>query len=1042
MSASKAGREDGHRDLRVHVNRLKMGILKRVDPHGHHHERHTGPRDRQQPVRARLQALFSPSASPPESPYLNGHVPLSPVMSAPPMITLDPPDLPVAPTPRFLKIRIVTWNMHESLPKGDLSELLGHVDLYKAPHGPLVDHIRIQGLSLEADHPYHIVVIAGQECPTLSGMPRGLGAFKLQDKEREIKEREKEAKREAKRKAKQQQRQQQQLRHSHEDDEDSDDDGDVFDAPTHGLAHSASKDSHHHAPGGWTSVVEDWLSAGVGAHPGARPLLSDSDIVSYPTNGQPSPRLTPNPDQRTSGSKEQNPWDVPGASPAEAELKRHKEKGPYELVTKERLMGLYVAVYVHRDVRPLVKGVSKSSVTAGLIGGRVGNKGGVGVSMNVAGTTMLFVNMHLAAHSDKANLRLANLQKIKSELTCDTFLEPDDPRNLAEDITDRFDHTFMFGDLNYRLDISRLHADWLIAKQEYQTALKFDQLRKEMQAGTAFVGFQESEIDFPPTFKYDVLKTLKGSRSKKVRKSHEKRRKRRRAEGEHGPIPEEVEEYEDGTPEKEQNEDGDQEHEGSETEADLTEGGSSHYQSSVWTQQSSRSRSHLTATDGEESEADVSPISPASASSQQHHLHSAMQSLQMLQAAHKVAHKAKRKVVDIIAAPGSPMRARMSMRERFGHRHGEGVYGGKNESDSAIARSKSLQVPHSNASSAASDLDLARAAQQKRKGSGSSEDNVAMDDADRAVYDTSHKKRVPSWCDRILWKSTVLPEPEPEEPVGLDPHRRQSSLVGQFFSRFGRHRKDSLTSSTSFSSSEAHLPQRVLPDLASPPVPALRHDDTPSSPISSVEEPMTPPQQFGRPHQAPFARFLQRQAAGKRSLATSQSLEDAAAAAAAADAKQTGRPRAFSATQERPSRQMSLPLPLPLVSVSSASPPVVSPPARAESDPPTPYNHHPPKARAVTAPAAPSELASPTYPDAPVQALRRPGWFFAKFAKEQPASPQPMANEAQPPLPPVPIHRKGDVVCISYSSLDDRQMRRLEGRSDHRPVIGQYAVFL
>lgn len=36
---------------------------------------------------------------------------------------------------------------------------------------------------------------------------------------------------------------------------------------------------------------------------------------------------------------------------------------------------------------------------------------------------------------------------------------------LLPDLTDRFDHTWIFGDLNFRLDISRLHADWLISRK-------------------------------------------------------------------------------------------------------------------------------------------------------------------------------------------------------------------------------------------------------------------------------------------------------------------------------------------------------------------------------------------------------------------------------------------------------------------------------------------------------------------------------------------------------------------------------------------------
>lgn len=43
-----------------------------------------------------------------------------------------------------------------------------------------------------------------------------------------------------------------------------------------------------------------------------------------------------------------------------------------------------------------ITGTSKDAVTTGLIGGRVGNKGGVGVSINLDGITLLFVNAHLA----------------------------------------------------------------------------------------------------------------------------------------------------------------------------------------------------------------------------------------------------------------------------------------------------------------------------------------------------------------------------------------------------------------------------------------------------------------------------------------------------------------------------------------------------------------------------------------------------------------------------------------------------------------------
>ena len=106
---------------------------------------------------------------------------------------------------------------------------------------------------------------------------------------------------------------------------------------------------------------------------------------------------------------------------------------------------------------------------------------------------------------------------VQGGLTVDDFLTNDDPRFMGEDLTDRFDYTFIFGDLNFRLDISRLHADWLLSRSDYAQALGFDQLRNIMQHGDAFVGFNEADIDFPPTFKYDVMRTLKRLKPRSTR---------------------------------------------------------------------------------------------------------------------------------------------------------------------------------------------------------------------------------------------------------------------------------------------------------------------------------------------------------------------------------------------------------------------------------------------------------------------------------------------------------------------------------------------
>jgi hypothetical protein len=87
---------------------------------------------------------------------------------------------------------------------------------------------------------------------------------------------------------------------------------------------------------------------------------------------------------------------------------------------------------------------------------------------------------------------------------------------------------------------------------------------------------------------------------------------------------------------------------------------------------------------------------------------------------------------------------------------------------------------------------------------------------------------------------------------------------------------------------------------------------------------------------------------------------------------------------------------------------------------------------------APQDAESPVSTDRP-QSATPSLWRFL------PAFLSPTHNQGSIGLevkhsPPLPL--KGQVICLSYNTLDDRGMRRLEGRSDHRPVIGTYALYI
>lgn len=73
---------------------------------------------------------------------------------------------------------------------------------------------------------------------------------------------------------------------------------------------------------------------------------------------------------------------------------------------------------------------------------------------------------------------LLPLSRRKAQLSLSPFFVSSRFAASSSDPTDRFDSTFWMGDLNFRLDVSRIHADWLVSRKEYAQALRFDQLKK------------------------------------------------------------------------------------------------------------------------------------------------------------------------------------------------------------------------------------------------------------------------------------------------------------------------------------------------------------------------------------------------------------------------------------------------------------------------------------------------------------------------------------------------------------------------------------
>ncbi|KAF5392162.1 hypothetical protein D9757_001397 [Collybiopsis confluens] len=833
---------------------------------------------------------------------------------------------PARPLPRstskFLKLKVLTWNMHDSVPKGDLEELFGRILSYTPT---TTNSSQIPQFSPTSDHPYHLILVAGQECPSISGIPMGLGAgFKLiEDREKEEKPRS--------------------SKHSHGPES--------LKSKKSSLDDYTQENPTHHT--GWTSMVEDWLCNGGSMARATSPSTSDISI--------PKP-LSPRPIVKEQATK----------------------KGPYQLLCKERLLGIYLAMYVHRDLRPLVESTSKAFVPAGLLGGRWGNKGGVGISAKIDGKSFLFLNCHLAAQVDKANLhdRLNNFNKIKAEITVDDFLAADDPRVVAEDLTDKFDYTFVFGDLNFRLDISRLHADWLISRKDYAQALAFDQLKNLMAHGRAFHGFSEGLIAFPPTFKYDVLRTLKrpkqrpGSRLDRLKYEKSQRLT-------------EVEEYDTDkeiTFDVEGDQDEDAGEKDSDGEADDDDGEAASYASSLWIS------THSRAVTEQDQDQDPYDDDYFASSPNMQRSHSAPGSKHSLTTAAQKA-KAKAKWLSLLSPTVSASPTKWLKRPVLSEQ--QQSFGTRLQRRKATPSVEDLKIGIPDADPSP-DPDGTSLHTAQRGGANLSKslapsDEGIIENEGKGVYDSSHKKRVPSWCDRILYKSTVQPDPE----VDVDESEnalRPRTKVAQFFANAlrplsARSRRESYSSLSSF----VHSVTSSVSTHTSA-TPTLHGEITPSSPIHSPDL---------LEQVAPFSRFVYGDAGADSSPGeTTTAATNGLSFQSEVDSK---RKRSNSFSSQHHSKLIT-----------------------TERDP---------KRASTSAPPIPSDSPFREPATAPSK------WRFFPFLSHNSTSSSdliPTSASISSVKPP----RKGDIICLSYDTLDDRGMRQLEGRSDHRPVIGSYAVYL
>ncbi|KAI7991634.1 Type IV inositol polyphosphate 5-phosphatase 7 [Camellia lanceoleosa] len=179
---------------------------------------------------------------------------------------------------------------------------------------------------------------------------------------------------------------------------------------------------------------------------------------------------------------------------------RQMGQSRYCLVASKQMVGIFLSVWVKRDLRDDVHNMKVSCVGRGLMG-YLGNKGSISISMSLHQTSFCFVCSHLTSGQKEGDELRRNsdvmeiLRKTRFPQFHDTVMRI--PQTILE-----HDRIIWLGDLNYRIALSYRSAKALVEMRNWRALLENDQLRIEQSWGRVFEGWNEGKIYFPPTYKY------------------------------------------------------------------------------------------------------------------------------------------------------------------------------------------------------------------------------------------------------------------------------------------------------------------------------------------------------------------------------------------------------------------------------------------------------------------------------------------------------------------------------------------------------------
>ena len=192
-------------------------------------------------------------------------------------------------------------------------------------------------------------------------------------------------------------------------------------------------------------------------------------------------------------------------------LDEHSPREQYVLLHTANLVGLFSCIFVKASEQRNIRDVRAAEIKLGF-SGRVGNKGALIVRFFIDDSSVCLINCHLAAGQSQtahrnndaaAIMESAALPGNRSAAECANFFVGGGDGSMI------LDHEIcvLNGDLNYRIDaMTRNSVVTAVQQGNLAKLLERDQLllSRKRNPGLRLRAFNESPINFAPTYKYNV----------------------------------------------------------------------------------------------------------------------------------------------------------------------------------------------------------------------------------------------------------------------------------------------------------------------------------------------------------------------------------------------------------------------------------------------------------------------------------------------------------------------------------------------------------